>query len=134
MYVNDPIADMLTRIRNATMVKMDKVKMPYSKTKESIARVLKSENFINDFRIITLPDGKKMLSLHLKYFSKQRDNIIRGLKRISKPGRRVYSTVKELPRVLRGLGMALVSTPEGILTDKLCREKGVGGEVLCYVW
>lgn len=134
MFVNDPIADMLTRIRNATLVKKDKVRIPYSKMKESILKIFVDEGLVFDYKVLTTPSGKKDLLVGLKYHSRKRDSVIRGLKRISKPGRRVYADVDNMPRVLRGLGLAVVSTSSGIMTDKACREKKVGGEILCYAW
>ena len=117
MYLTDPIADMLTRIRNGNMAKHAQVAVPFSKIKESIANILKNEGYI----IVSLKtvDGEA---------------VIKGLKRISKPGRRVYTSVESLPKVLGGLGIAIVSTPQGVITDKECRKHNVGGEVLCYVW
>lgn len=131
MNLTDPIADMLTRIRNANSAKHVSVKIPFSKMKEGIANILKNEGYIKDFEI--KEDGsKKDVIVALKYVDGE--NVIKGLKRISKPGRRVYSGVEELPKVLGGLGIAIVSTPKGVITDKECRKHSVGGEVLCYVW
>ncbi len=131
MNLTDPIADMLTRIRNANSAKHVSVKIPFSKMKEGIANILKNEGYIKDFEI--KEDGsKKDVIVALKYVDGE--NVIKGLKRISKPGRRVYSGVEELPKVLGGLGIAIVSTPRGVITDKECRKHSVGGEVLCYVW
>lgn len=131
MFLTDPIADMLTRIRNANSVKHEKVDMPFSKEKEAIASVLKEEGFILNYKIIQ--DGnKKNIRVYLKYV--EGTQVIKGIKRISKPGRRVYSGAVEMPRVLSGLGIAIVSTPKGIATDKFCRTNNVGGEVLCFVW
>ena len=131
MNLTDPIADMLTRIRNANSAKHVSVKIPFSKMKEGIANILKNEGYIKDFEI--KEDGsKKDVIVALKYVDGE--NVIKGLKRISKPGRRVYSGVEDLPKVLGGLGIAIVSTPKGVITDKECRKHSVGGEVLCYVW
>jgi small subunit ribosomal protein S8 len=131
MYLTDPIADMLTRIRNANSAMHDKVDVPFSKMKEAIANTLKEEGYILNYKIIT--DGnKKNIRIYLKYDGKER--VIKGLKRISKPGRRVYSSVEDMPRVLSGLGIAIVSTPKGVITDRICRNENVGGEVLCFVW
>ena len=131
MNLTDPIADMLTRIRNANSAKHVSVKIPFSKMKEGIDNILKNEGYIKDFEI--KEDGsKKDVIVALKYVDGE--NVIKGLKRISKPGRRVYSGVEELPKVLGGLGIAIVSTPRGVITDKECRKHSVGGEVLCYVW
>jgi small subunit ribosomal protein S8 len=131
MYLTDPIADMLTRIRNANSAMHEKVDVPFSKMKEAIANTLKEEGYILNYKIIT--DGnKKNIRIYLKYDGKER--VIKGLKRISKPGRRVYSSVEDMPRVLSGLGIAIVSTPKGVITDRICRNENVGGEVLCFVW
>jgi small subunit ribosomal protein S8 len=132
MVMTDPIADMLTRIRNANSVFHDKVEMPASKIKQAIAKVLKEEGFIKDFEYVE--DNKQgVIRLNLKY-GPNREKVITGIKRISKPGLRVYAKSDEIPRVLRGLGIAIVSTPNGIMTDKQARKEGVGGEVICYVW
>jgi len=132
MVVTDPIADFLTRIRNANMVYMEKVEIPASKTKLAMANILKDEGFIRDVEYIE--DGKQgVLRLYLKYAG-NRERVISGLKRISRPGLRVYARKDELPRVLGGLGIAIVSTSSGLMTDKNARKQGLGGEVLCYVW
>lgn len=130
MVMSDPIADMLTRIRNANQMKNEKVNIPHSKTKVEIARILKEEGYIVNYEI--KGDVKKELVLSLKYVNNER--VITGLKRISKPGLRVYSGVKDLPRVLNGLGIAIISTPDGLLTDKAARAKNTGGEIVAYVW
>jgi len=131
MHLTDPIADMLTRIRNANVAKHDTVKIPFSKIKESLANILKSEGYINNFEV--KEEGtKKDIIVSLKFMDGEA--VIKGLKRISKPGRRVYTSVESLPKVLGGLGIAIVSTPNGVITDKECRKHSVGGEVLCYVW
>ena len=131
MVVTDPIADFLTRIRNANMVYTEKVEIPASKTKMAMANILKDEGFIKDVEYIE--DGKQgVLRLYLKYAGKER--VISGLKRISRPGLRVYARKDELPKVLGGLGIAIVSTSCGLMTDKKARKQGLGGEVLCYVW
>ncbi|MBR3392287.1 MAG: 30S ribosomal protein S8 [Firmicutes bacterium] len=131
MVVTDPIADFLTRIRNANMVYMDKVEIPASKTKLALANILKDEGFIKDVEYIE--DGKQgVIRVYLKYAEKKR--VISGLKRISRPGLRVYAKKDELPKVLGGLGIAVVSTSSGLMTDKNARKQGLGGEVLCYVW
>ena len=131
MHLTDPIADMLTRIRNANLAKHNTVKIPFSKIKESLANILKSEGYINNFEV--KEEGtKKDIIVSLKFIDGEA--VIKGLKRISKPGRRVYTTVESLPKVLGGLGIAIVSTPNGVITDKECRKHSVGGEVLCYVW
>ena len=128
----DPIADMLTRIRNANKLRYEEVSMPASKIKEGIAKILVNEGFINGFRTEE-EDGKKALVLSLKY-SATGERVITGLKRISKPGLRVYAEADKIPSVLKGLGIAIVSTPNGLLTDRQARKQHVGGEILCYVW
>jgi small subunit ribosomal protein S8 len=130
MSMSDPIADMLTRIRNANQMKNATVSMPSSKVKVEIAKILKSEGYIVDYSVSG--DTKKELSITLKYVDNQR--VITGLKRISKPGLRVYVPADEMPKVLNGLGVAIVSTPKGMLTDKAARANKVGGEVIAYVW
>lgn len=132
MVMTDPIADMLTRIRNANSVYHDKVEIPGSKLKESLAALLKDEGFIKDFEVVA--DSKQnMIRVSLKYGS-NREKVISGLKRISKPGLRVYAKKDQLPRVLGGLGIAIISTSKGLMTDKNARKDGLGGEVLAYVW
>ena len=132
MLVLDPIADMLTRIRNANANKSESVNVPQSKTKVAIAEILKNEGFIVDYSLTTV-DGIKMISITLKY-GPNGEKVIQGLKRISKPGLRIYSNAEEMPKVLNGLGIAIVSTSKGIITDKNARKLNVGGEVLAYVW
>lgn len=134
MFVNDPIADTLTRMRNAILADHDKVKIPHSKMKESIIKIMKNEGLIKECKVVAPSNGKKFILVQLKYYSKNRNSVIRGMKRISKPGRRVYANIDKMPRVLRGLGMAIVSTSLGVMTDKDCRSNKVGGEVLCYIW
>ena len=131
MSMPDPIADMLTRIRNANAVKAVTVTMPSSKAKVNIAEILKEEGFIVDF--IVDGDTKKTLTITLKY-SENGERVISGLKRISKPGLRVNASAEKLPKVLNGLGIALISTSQGVMTDKKARAAGIGGEVLAYVW
>ena len=132
MVVTDPIADFLTRIRNANMVYTEKVEIPASKTKMAMANILKDEGFIKDVEYIE--DGKQgIIRVYLKYAG-SKERVITGLKRISRPGLRVYAKKDELPKVLGGLGIAIVSTSNGIMTDKNARKAGLGGEVLCYVW
>lgn len=134
MSVSDPIADMLTRIRNATMVQHTQVTMPTSRMREAIARILKEEGFIEGYEVIPSRPAP-VLRLKLKYApGKPPVSVIRGLKRVSKPGRRVYVGHDNLPWVRAGLGIAIISTSKGILTDRQARRLGVGGEVLCYVW
>ena len=131
MSFTDPIADMLTRIRNAVSAKHDSVTIPCSKEKLEIAKILKSEGFITDFTVEG--ETKKDIVITLKYVANGK-KAISGLKRISKPGLRVYAKADELPRVLNGLGIAIISTSKGLLTDKNAKLKGVGGEVVAYVW
>ncbi len=131
MFVTDPIADMLTRIRNANAVMHEKVDVPHSKLKEKLAEILKEEGFISNFKIVT-EDNKKTIRVYLKYSGKER--VIKGIKRISTPGRRVYSSVEDMPRVLSGLGIAIVSTSKGIVTDRVARSEKMGGEILAFVW
>ena len=130
--MTDPIADMLTRIRNANQNRAKVVTMPSSKMKETIATILKEEGYITDFSI-EKNDVQNILTLTLKY-GKNKERVITGLKRISKPGLRVYANVSDLPRVLNGLGIAIISTPKGVMTDKLARKNNVGGEVIAYIW
>lgn len=132
MVMTDPIADMLTRIRNANVVKHDKLQLPASKVKAEIADILKREGYIRDYEVVE--DNKQgVLRLFLKY-GQNEERVITGLKRISKPGRRVYAKAHEVPRVLNGLGTAVVSTSNGVLSDKEARQQAVGGEVLAYIW
>lgn len=132
MAMTDPIADLLTRVRNANMVYHDKVEIPASRTKKAIAEIFKKEGFIKDCEFID--DGKQgIIRIYLKY-GPNREKVITGLKRISKPGLRVYAKRDEVPKVLGGLGIAVISTSKGIMTDKEARKEGLGGEVICYVW
>ena len=133
MMTSDPIADMLTRIRNANTAKHDTVDVPGSKMKVSIAEILKKEGYIKDFEMIDV-DGIKMIHITLKYGANKNEKVISGLKRISKPGLRVYANTEDIPKVLGGLGTAIISTNKGVVTDKEARKLGVGGEVLCFVW
>ena len=132
MLVLDPIADMLTRIRNANSNKHETVVIPQSKTKLAIAEILKEEGFIVNYTTVDSEQGK-MIEVTLKY-GPNGEKVIQGLKRISKPGLRIYSNAEQLPQVLNGLGIAIVSTSKGIMTDKNARKNNVGGEVLAYVW
>ncbi|MCR5789101.1 MAG: 30S ribosomal protein S8 [Lachnospiraceae bacterium] len=133
MTISDPIADMLTRIRNANTAKHDTVDVPSSKMKLAIAEILYKEGYIKKYEVIN--DGSfQTIRIILKYGEDKNEKIISGLKRISKPGLRVYAGKDELPRVLGGLGIAIVSTNIGVITDKEARKAGVGGEVLCFVW
>jgi small subunit ribosomal protein S8 len=130
--VSDPIADMLTRIRNGIMTRQKQVVVPGSKVKVALARILKEEGFIRDFEV-TKDAPQPQIRVVLKY-DRDRQPVITGLRRISKPGRRVYVKRSEIPWVLSGLGVAVVSTPQGIMTGQRARRMGFGGEVLCYVW
>ena len=131
---SDPIADMLTRIRNALMVGHANVAIPYSKLKTELARILKEEGYIDDF---TVSEGvKRVITVELKYFGKRRVRkpVISGLSRVSSPGRRVYRGKHQIPWVLSGMGIAIVSTPKGLMTGAQARREGIGGEILAYVW
>jgi small subunit ribosomal protein S8 len=132
MTMTDPVADMLTRIRNAYKAKFTKVDIPASKLKSEIARILLEEMYIDNYRFIE-DDRQGMIRIYLKY-DDQENSSIAGFKRISKPGRRVYAAKDRIHRVRNGLGTAIISTSKGVLTDGACRQLGVGGEVLCYVW
>ncbi len=132
MVVTDPIADMLTRIRNALVVKREFIEVPASRMKKAIADILAQEGFIKGYTLIE--DGPQgTLRINLKY-GPNNERVISGLKRISKPGLRVYARKDEIPKVLGGLGIAIISTSKGVMTDKQARKEGVGGEVLCYIW
>ena len=132
MTMTDPIADMLTRIRNANTIKHETVDVPASNMKKELARILLEEGFIRGYDVIE--DGKQgIIRIQLKY-GQAGEKVITGLKRISKPGMRVYAAKEELPKVLNGLGISIISTSKGILTDRQARKEGVGGEVICYVW
>jgi len=132
MSVTDPIADMLTRIRNANMTRKDHVLVPASRLKLEVAKVLKAQGYIQKYDLI---DDKRygQLRIHLRY-ARERDRVITGLRRISRPGMRVYVNSKQIPRVLGGLGIAVLSTSDGVLTDREARRRRIGGEILCYVW
>ena len=131
-FANDPIADMLTRIRNAKQMRYKEVEVPASKMKVEIARILKEEGFINDYKI-KKNNVQNIIVLNLKY-GENKEQVITGLKRISKPGLRVYAKADEVPRVLNGLGIAIISTSKGVMSDKEARKNGLGGEVLAYIW
>jgi small subunit ribosomal protein S8 len=139
MTMTDPIADMLTRLRNANQAYHDSVSMPYSKLKEGVAAILQQEGYITSWKVTDNTDEKgqpavgKTLSIELKY-GRSRERSIAGVRRISKPGLRVYAKSNALPKVLGGLGVAIISTSQGLLTDRQANQKGVGGEVLAYVW
>jgi small subunit ribosomal protein S8 len=133
--ISDPVGDMLTRIRNALLVNKATVEIPHSKLKVEIARILKDEGYIEDF-VIGEQKPVPMITLTLKYYGSRRERrpVITHLERISKPGRRIYRQRRDLPRVMSGIGIAIVTTPKGVMTAQQARRQGVGGEVLCYVW
>ena len=132
MTVTDPIAEMLTRIRNANQAKKDRVDIPSSKMRQELARILKEEGYIKNFRVIS--DRRQgILRIYLKYTSKK-EKVISGIKRISKPSLKYYAKASKVPRVLGGLGVAILSTSQGIMTDKEARKRRIGGEVICHVW
>jgi len=130
--ITDPIADMLTRIRNALMVRHDSVLVPASRMKLAISKILKEEGFVQDYEVVR---GKpqRMIKIHLKYRDRN-EPMLNGLERVSKPGLRVYVQKKEIPRVYGGLGIAILSTPEGVMTGRQAWRRGIGGELLCYIW
>ena len=135
MTVNDPIADLLTRVRNALMARHTEVSMPYSQMKEDLARILQEEGYVTGYKV---EEGKPYNSLviKLKYVGtrRQRHSVISGLQRVSKPGRRIYTGYHDIPWVKSGLGIAILTTPKGVMTDQRARRERVGGELLCYVW
>ena len=133
MTMSDPIADMLTRIRNANTAKHDTVDVPYSKMKLAIADILVKEGFIKKYDVVE-DSNFKTIRITLKYGKDKNEKIISGIKRISKPGLRIYANKEDMPKVLGGLGVAIISTNQGVITDKQARELGVGGEVLAFVW
>ena len=134
MHVTDPVADMLTRIRNANTVYHEIVDMPISKLRVEIARILKDEGYIRNYKTITDPKLHiPTLRVYMNYGA-SRERVIRGIRRISKPGRRIYVQKKDVPKVMGGLGIALISTSGGLMTDAEARKRGFGGEVMCYVW
>lgn len=132
MSISDPLADMLTRIRNARMVKFESLEMPFSKLRNGVAAILKKEGYISDYHVVK-DSRQDILKIALKY-DQNRNSVISGLKRVSKPGCRVYVKSNEIPKVMSGLGIAIISTSSGILTDREARKNGVGGELLCTVW
>ncbi len=132
MSMTDPLADMLTRIRNGSKANFEKVDIPSSRLKREVAKVLKEEGFIKNFKVVTEGRQHEVIRIFLKYDANRKTII--HMKRISKPGRRVYVGSDRIPRVMSGLGISILSTPKGILTDKSAREANLGGEVLCYVW
>lgn len=132
MTMTDPLADMLTRVRNASAVKHESVDVPASNMKKEVARILLQEGFVKSYDVIE--DGKQgIIRIQLKY-SRDNEKVITGIKRISKPGLRVYAKKDDVPKVLGGLGVAIISTSKGLITDKQAREQGVGGEVIAYIW
>jgi len=131
--LTDPVADMLTRIRNANKALHDRVEMPNSKLKEEIARILKEEGYVRDYRVEERELPYKVLVVELKY-GRSRERVLNGLKRISKPGRRIYAGKDRLPRVLGGMGTAILSTSRGVITSRTAEKEGIGGEVICFVW
>ena len=133
MVMTDPIADMLTRIRNANKMRHTTVDIPASKAKMDVLNVLTNEGFIAGYETVQLENNQSVLKVALKY-TETKERVIKGLKRISKPGLRVYATVEELPRILNGLGIAIISTSKGVMTDKQARKENLGGEVLAYIW
>ena len=132
MQITDPIADMLTRIRNANSAKHDTVDIPASKMKKAIADILVEEGFIKSYQVID-DDKQGVIRVSIKYGA-NKSSVITGLRRVSKPGLRIYSGVEDMPRVMKGLGVAIISTNKGVMTDRKARELGVGGEVLAFVW
>jgi len=132
MSMTDPVADMFTRIRNGSKEKFEKVDVPSSKLKREIVKILKDEGFIKNFKVVTEDHEHEMIRIFLKYDATKKGII--HIKRVSRPGRRVYVGIDRIPSVMSGLGISILSTPKGILTDKAARKANVGGEVLCYVW
>ena len=132
MTMTDPIADMLTRIRNANTVGHERVEIPASKMKKAIAEILKEEGYITDYALID-DDKQGMIKVTMKYGA-NKEKVISGIKKISKPGLKVYAKADEVPKVLDGLGIAIISTSKGVISDKEARKLGIGGEVICYVW
>ncbi len=134
MSVSDPIADMLTRIRNAVVARHDSVQVPASRIKISMAKVLKEEGFIKDYEVLKGTTPQRVIKIHLAYTDNRRRSVVSGMQRVSKPSLRVYCGKGEIPRIYGGLGVAIMSTSEGVLTGQQAWKKGLGGEVLCYVW
>jgi small subunit ribosomal protein S8 len=132
MPMTDPIADLLTRIRNANQKAFEKLEVPHSKFKEQIVRILKDEGYLKDYRILR-DQGRSVLKISMKYGDREK-RVITRLERVSRPSKRVYVGVEEIPRVQGGVGVAILSTPRGVMTDRQARAAGVGGEVVCYVW
>ena len=133
MAHTDPVADMLTRIRNSLKARENRVVIPYSKLKGEIARILKEEGYIQNFKIVARENKSSNMIIELKYGTKK-ERIINGLKRISKPGLRIYAQKDEIPVLLGGMGTVIVSTSQGIMTGKTAKKSGIGGEVICYIW
>ena len=131
--LTDPVADMLTRIRNANKALHDRVELPNSRLKEEIARILKEEGYIREYHVESRELPYKVLVIDLKY-GRSRERVLTGLKRISKPGRRIYARKDRMPRVLGGMGTAILSTSSGVMTSRTAQERGIGGEVICFVW
>ena len=129
----DPVADMLTRLRNANTARLAKTEIPHSRLKEGIARVLKDEGYIKEYKVVESGKNRKAMHLYLRY-GLDGERIVTSLVRVSRPGRRIYRGVREIDRVLDGLGVAILSTPQGVLSDRECRKKRMGGELLCTVW
>ena len=130
--MTDPIADLITRIRNANMVYKESTEVPYSRIKKNIVQILKDEGYISDYEVIE-KDNKKTIKIYLKY-GKNKERVIMGIQRVSKPGRRIYVGKDQVPKVLNGIGIAIISTSKGLVTDRVARKIGQGGEVLLYVW
>ncbi|HDL50809.1 MAG TPA: 30S ribosomal protein S8 [Firmicutes bacterium] len=130
--MTDPIADLITRIRNANVVYKESTEVPYSRIKRNIVQILKDEGYISDYEVIE-KDNKKTIKIYLKY-GKNKERIIMGIQRVSKPGRRIYVGKDQVPKVLNGIGIAIISTSKGLVTDRVARKIGQGGEVLLYVW
>ncbi len=134
MYITDPVADMLTRIRNANIVYLETVDMPLSKMRLEVARLLKEEGYIRNYKTVNDPKQKMALLRVTMNYGPAKERVIQGLRRISKPGRRIYVGKEDLPKVMGGLGIAMISTSAGLMTDAEARKRGLGGEVVCFVW
>ena len=134
MYITDPVADMLTRIRNANIVYLETVDMPLSKMRLEVARILKEEGYIRNYKILNDPKQKMAILKITMNYGPAKERVIQGLRRISKPGRRIYVGKEDLPKVMGGLGIAMISTSAGLMTDADARKRGLGGEVVCFVW
>ena len=132
MSTTDPIADMFTRIRNGSKAKFEKVDIPSSKMKREIAKILKEEGFIKNFKVVTDEDQRELLRIFIKYDASRKE--VMHIRRVSKPGRRIYVGKDRIPSVMTGLGISILSTPKGVLTDRSARKANVGGEVLCHIW